>query len=277
MDISRRQFLKGGLILGGLLAFDGVFVETRRVKVEDTTIKIPGLPRVFEGFKIAQVTDIHHGMALDIEYVNGCVEQANALNPDLVVLTGDYVESNRRYFPEVIASLAGLKAPCGILSVLGNHDYYAGASYGAAALEDRGIPVLQNSHRVIESGGSALCVAGVREFIIDSADALMALKGAPPDAPVILLTHHPDYAEHLPPSAAIDLVIAGHTHGGQVRLPFSVYAPVVPSRYGQKYAGGLVRLESGTQVYVSRGLGAAVLPVRFNCPPELTLLRLTAA
>lgn len=277
MDITRRSFLKGGLILCGALAFDSVFVETLRVRVEEMEIKIDGLAPEFEGFKICQLTDIHHGMAFDIGYLERCVRLANELKPDITVLTGDYVESNRRYFPEVIKTLANLEAPRGIFAILGNHDYYAGASAAAEALEANSIPLLANRHVVITSGSSALCLAGVKEFIEDGADAAAALKGAPIGVPVILLSHNPDYAEFLPPKKRIDLVISGHTHGGQVCLPFLGYAPVVPSLYGQKYLGGLVRLASGTQVYVSRGIGAAVLPMRFNCLPEIALLRLTAA
>ncbi|MBI5886975.1 MAG: metallophosphoesterase [Deltaproteobacteria bacterium] len=274
MEITRRGFLKGGFVLGGLLAFDSVFIETLRVTVEETVIKIAGLPREFEGFKICQITDIHHGMALDIGYVERCVRMANELESDLVVLTGDYVESNKAYFPEIIKTLARLDSRHGLFAVIGNHDHYAGAEAASRALEAEGIPLLNNGHVVIESGGAGICLAGVKDFMEDLPDATAALKGAPPDVPVILLSHHPDYSEALPPGTRIDLVIAGHTHGGQVRVPFSNYAPVVPSRYGQKYTGGLVRLASGAQVYVSRGLGAAILPVRFNCTPELTLLRL---
>ncbi|MBI5563033.1 MAG: metallophosphoesterase [Deltaproteobacteria bacterium] len=272
MGITRRAFLKGGVVIGGALLFDGIFVEPRFFKAEETVVKVAGLPRPFDGFKICQVTDIHHGMALDIAYVEQCVKAANALDPDVTVLTGDYVESNKKYFPEAVKRLAALRARHGVYAVLGNHDYYAGASHALKAFHEHDIPVLMNGHVVIEDNGSRLCVAGVREFIEDRADASAALRGAPADAPVVLLSHHPDYAELLPPDMRVDLVVSGHTHGGQIRLPFSRYAPVVPSMYGQKYTGGLVRSERGVQVYVSRGLGAAVIPVRFNCPPELTLL-----
>lgn len=277
MKLTRRGFLKGGAIFCGALAFDSVFVETIRIRVEETVIRIAGLPPDFEGFKICQLTDIHHGMAFDIEYLARCVRQANELAPDLFVLTGDYVESDKRYFPEVVKTLAGLEAKHGAFAILGNHDYYAGAEAAADVFKANGIPLLANRHIVITSGGAKICLAGVKDFVEDSADAAAALKGAPIDAPVILLSHNPDYAESLPLRQRIDLVISGHTHGGQVRLPFSTFAPFVPSLYGQKYTGGLVRLGSGTQVYVSRGIGAAILPMRFNCPPELALLRLTAA
>lgn len=140
-----------------------------------------------------------------------------------------------------------------------------------------GIPLLENRHAIIESGGGALCVAGIKDYLEDFPDAEAALRGVDKETPRILLAHHPDYAEHLPEGVRVGLVLSGHTHGGQVRGPFS-YAPVLPSEFGQKYSGGLVTLTGrDTRVYVSRGLGVVGIPVRIHCPPELTLIRLYPA
>lgn len=276
--LSRRTFLKAGLLFGGIVLTEGFLIEPRGFAVERTTVPIRGLPATLDGFTVCQVTDIHFGPAVGSPYIKKIIETANALKPDLVALTGDYIEGEKRHVAPVVKLLKGLKARVGVVTILGNHDHYAGSGYTEDLLVSNGFKPLQNSHTMIESGKGALCIAGVRDFLEDRPDAKEALKGVPNDMPRILLSHHPDYAEELPADERIDLVISGHTHGGQVRLPFA-FAPILPSRYGQKYSGGLVALnrKEGTRVYVSRGIGMSIIPVRFNCPPELTLLTLKAA
>lgn len=275
--ISRRAFLKGGALLGAALTIDGFALEPRELRLEEVLVRVCGLGPEFNGFTICQVTDIHHSAFVSLDYLKRVVEKANSLKPDLTVLTGDYVDDGKEYVAPAINALSGLKARRGLLAILGNHDHYVGKSHSAGVINSHGIPLLENSHRVFESGKSALCVAGVKDYLEDFPDAKEALTGVDKEMPRILLAHHPDYAEGLPRDERVDLVISGHTHGGQVRLPFS-YAPVVPSSYGQKYSGGLVRLAGrDTRVYVSRGVGVVGIPVRLNCPPELTLIRLEAA
>jgi len=256
---------------------DGFVLEPRELKVEKVDVRIRGLSAGFDGFTVCQVTDVHHSPFVRLGYIERVVEKANSLKPDLTVLTGDYIDDTSEYIAPAIKALSGLKARRGLLSVLGNHDHFIGKARTVEALRSHGIPLLENSHTLIESGNSALCVAGVRDYLEDFPDAASALNGVDKDIPRILLSHHPDYAEHLPGDERVDLVISGHTHGGQIRAPFS-YAPVLPSAYGQKYSGGLVALEDrDTLVYVSRGVGVVGIPVRINCPPELTLIRLSAA
>ena len=273
--ISRRSFLKGGALLGGGLLLEGFVVEPRMVDIVETTVRINGLPAELGGFRVCQITDVHHSYVVGLEYIRKVVEEANRLSPDLVVLTGDYIDADRKYMAPSIEALSYLKARCGTLAILGNHDHFTGSGYAEDVIASHKIPLLRNSHIYIESKGSALCVAGVADFLEDTPDASVALKGVDPSVPRLLLSHHPDYAEALPAGERVDLVISGHTHGGQVRLPFG-HAPVMPSSYGQKYSGGLVKLDRGTQVYVSRGIGVSLIPVRFNCPPELTLIKLAA-
>lgn len=256
---------------------DGFVLEPRELKVEKVDVRIRGLSTEFDGFTVCQVTDVHHSPFVRLGYIERVVEKANSLKPDLTVLTGDYIDDTSEYIAPAIKALSGLKARRGLLSVLGNHDHFTGKARTVEALRSHGIPLLENGHTLIESGGSALCVAGVRDYLEDFPDAASAMKGVDKEIPRILLSHHPDYAEHLPGDERVDLVISGHTHGGQIRAPFS-YAPVLPSAYGQKYSGGLVALEGrDTLVYVSRGVGVVGIPARINCPPELTLIRLTAA
>lgn len=256
---------------------DGFVLEPRELRVDEVEVRVRGLSKEFDGFTVCQVTDVHHSPFVTLGYLERVVQKANSLKPGLTVLTGDYIDDVRDYIDPAIRVLSGLKAERGLLSVLGNHDHFTGKAHTVKAIRSHGIPLLENSHALIESGNSALCVAGVKDYLEDFPDVASALRGVDKEVPRILLSHHPDYAEHLPGDERVDLVISGHTHGGQVRTPFS-YAPVLPSAYGQKYSGGLVALEGrDTQVYVSRGVGVVGIPVRINCPPELTLIRLTAA
>lgn len=274
--MTRRDLLKAGLLLGGAVAIDTFAIEPREPVVERLTVGIRGLPRPFEGFTICQITDVHHGPIVPRGYVEEVVRRANALGPDLMVLTGDYIDQDREYVAPCLETLSGLRSPNGITAVLGNHDHFVGGEYSARAVRDHGIRLLRNEHYLIEKGGEAVCIAGTRDYYEDVPDAGLALRRVPEDIPRILLNHHPDYCEYLPPGERIDLIISGHTHGGQVRVPVAGYAPIVPSSFGQKYSGGLVRLKrrGETPVYVSRGVGVVFLPMRFNCPPEITLVTL---
>jgi len=274
--LSRRQFLKGAIAMGaaGLVA-DGLLLEPRHVVVERKTIAINDLPDAFDGFRICQITDVHHGPFTGLGFIKEVVEKVNSLNPGLVVLTGDYVDHSSKYIVPAVSALCRLKSSNGVLAVLGNHDHWMDANLTQEVFNRYNVPVITNSHKLIEIKDKAICVAGVGDLMEDSQDLKAAFYGVPADIPRILLSHNPDYAESMPATERVDLVLAGHTHGGQVRMPFSI-APITMSMYGQKYAGGLVRSASG-QVYVSRGIGVVGLPVRFNCPPEITIITLTKA
>lgn len=276
--ITRRNLLKAGILLGGAFSLDGFIIEPKRIKVENVEVGIKGLGPGFDGFTICQITDVHHSPVVGLRYINSVVETANNLRPDLIALTGDYIDEQRKYAAPVIKALSRLKARLGVISILGNHDHFIGKAYFKDVIASYRIPLLENSHTIIEAGGSALCIAGTKDLLEDTPDVREALKGVDRSIPRVVLTHHPDYAEYMDADERVDLVLSGHTHGGQVRLPFSI-APIIPSRFGQKYSGGLVATDraEGTQVYVSRGVGVVMIPVRFNCPPELTMIRLRPA
>ena len=277
--ISRRGFLKLGIIFGGAALLDGFVIEPKHLVVEAMEIPVEGLPRAFDGFSICQVSDVHHSPFVGLGYIERVVEKANSLAPDLVALTGDYIETDKEYMAPAIKALGNLRARHGTVAVLGNHDYFIGRDFTRDVITSNGITLLENSQRIIEMGGGALCIAGTEDLLEGAPDAGTSLEGVPQEVPRVLLTHHPDYCEELPEDLRVDVVLAGHTHGGQVRIPFSI-APIVPSRYGQKYSGGLVTLGKGknpARVYVSRGVGVVTVPVRFNCPPEITLIRLKCA
>lgn len=244
------------------------------IAVTHREIELPRLPPAFSGLRLVQLTDIHHGLYLPLERVEEAVELANHLEPDLVALTGDFVSNSPNYIEPVARALAGLRAPLGVFAVLGNHDYRVGAERVAAALARHGIEVLRNRYACVSRDSASLFVVGVDDVRYREDNLRQALAGISPAATTLLLCHNPAI---LPAAAAsgIQLVLSGHTHGGQIGLP----------RLRRLAAARGVRLPlahgwqelNGTQLYISRGLGTVILPIRFRCPAEIPLLRLYPA
>ena len=290
--LSRRRLLKlgCGALLGGaatcvLGPIYATQVEPQWIEITQLDIPLPGLPQALDGFTITQLSDLHLGPHVSAKDVRRSVQIANDLGGDLIVLTGDFVYRSAGYSVTCAQGLASLQAHCGVIAVLGNHDIWTDADEVAGNLAEAGIAVLRDERKALEVGNTRLWLLGIEDtghtggFFGDlrglwqeSGDALAALlEGIPDEEARLLLVHNPDFTEMLP-RGRIDLALCGHTHGGQVRLPF-VGAPVVPSCFGQKYTSGLVQGPS-TVVYVNRGIGLIAPPVRFNCRPEVTLLRL---
>jgi hypothetical protein len=286
--VTRRGFLglatasAGAMIPSGVGAY-GILVAPQRLRVESYRLPIRDLPVEFEGFRIAHMSDLHYGPFVAGPYLEYVVQMVSDLSPDFVFLTGDYSHKNPNAVEPGIRLLENLRSRLGTVAVLGNHDYWEGAEATVAALERIRIPVLTNARRFLTpsglaeryTGGPALCIAGVDDLWDGLPSVAQALEGVPDDVPRIVLSHNPDVAEDVPEGMRVDLMCAGHTHGGQVRIPF-LGTPMVPSRYGQKYAGGLC---AGPRcpVVVSRGIGVAMLPVRIGVPPEVGMIELTRA
>ncbi len=291
--LSRRSFLKlsiGGIISGAALSLLGGFyalrIEPRWVEVTRLEIPLRRLPKALDGFTIAQLSDIHLGPYVKPQDVRMAVRMVNALKPHLIVITGDFVYHSARYSAACAQELAALKAPYGVYAVLGNHDVWTNVDEVVRNLRSAGVKVLRDEAQPVEVNGSRLWLLGAedtgftgfmgcsfedfKDMWRDAANAVSRLlAGIPAQEPRVLLVHNPDFTEMVPPGE-VDLALCGHTHGGQVRLPF-VGAPIVPSCFGQKYTAGPV--DNGrTLVYVNRGLGIIYPPVRFNCRPEITLL-----
>jgi uncharacterized protein len=233
-------------------------------------IWLSDLPEEFRGFRILQLSDIHHSLFVPQEQVAAVVELSNRLKPDLIALTGDFVTYSRSSIGPVAEILGGLRARSGVVAVLGNHDFRVGADAVEGALRRQRIQVLRNRHRSVQRRGSILYLAGVDDYGY-GADLGRAMYGIPGDAPTILLAHNP----RLVTAAAcrgVSLVLSGHTHGGQVNLPLlgTVYGR---SPEQMRFKMGWDRL-GGTQIYVSRGIGTIVLPLRWRCPAEMPLLEL---
>lgn len=258
-----------------------------RVVFRRIILPVAGLPASLERLRVAQVTDVHHGPWLPVGYIADIMRQVNDARPDLVLLTGDYVINSPCYIEPVVRAFAALRPGIATLAVLGNHDWWEGVRRMRSAFAAAGIPLLDNRRAVVtpERGlvldasvrhdAEGLAVAGVGDYWEDRVDAAAALGGLPAAMPRIVMSHNPDVAEDhgfLAAGERVDLMVSGHTHGGQVCLP-RFGAPVVPSIHGQKYLSGWVE-GPAFPVYINNGIGTSGLPVRFGAPAEVTLFDL---
>jgi predicted MPP superfamily phosphohydrolase len=270
--LDRRQFFRlsaaGGVALGSVCYG---FAESGAIQVERVSVHLPNLPASFNNLRIAFLTDIHHGPYLTTDGVAAMVRTAQALQPDLILLGGDYCLRETRYIAPCFDVLKGLNAPLGVFGVLGNHDYAHGEGETRRGMKAAGIQDLTNNGLWLTRGNDRLRLGGVDDLWFGRPDAKPALGDATRNDACLLVSHNPDFAETLT-DPRVGLTLCGHTHGGQASIP-GLANPFVPSRYGMKYAKGLVEAPT-TKVYVSKGLGLTALPMRFNCPPELTLLTL---
>lgn len=240
-------------------------------ELTETDIWMRRLPVAFDGLSIVHLTDIHHSIYTPLETVEGAVYLANLLRPDLVALTGDYVTLSPSYIWPVARALGRLRARLGVFAVLGNHDFQVDADEITRALRAQHIRVLRNAHYALRARGATLWVAGVDDLWWNADDFPAALAAVPAREAKILLCHNPVGIRQAA-SHGVDFVLSGHTHGGQVRLPL-VGSVRGRSKLGERFVEGWNRLD-GTQIYVNRGIGKSVVPLRFNCPPEIARLRL---
>ena len=271
---SRRRFLRGmaAATLAGAAGLGGyaTLVEPYRYEVTETDIFLPDLPERFEGFRIAQVTDVHHGGLVTQEEARRVVALTNAARPDMIALTGDYTTTYRRYIEPCAEALGELRAPEGVWAVLGNHDHLTDPQLTARALQNHKITVLDNANTTLRRGPDTLQLAGVDDWTWNAHDWRRALNGLDPKRPSVLLAHQPrtlDWAE----AANFSLILSGHTHGGQINLPL-VGAPA-NFNHNLPYLRGHYQ-RGATQLYVSRGTGVIGLPARLGVRPEIAVLRL---
>jgi predicted MPP superfamily phosphohydrolase len=272
---DRRQFVKG-LIAAPLVAVSSMsayarLIEPYQYRISETDIYIRNLPKAFEGFRITQLTDIHHSRILGIEEVRRVVKIAEQTKPDLFVLTGDYTTSYRRYIEPCAEALSMLSAPEGVWAVLGNHDHYTDPELTTRALERQHITVLNNAHTSLQRGSDAIQLSGIDDWSWNATDWQRAFSGLKANTPTILLSHQPSVLD-LEQTQAVALILSGHTHGGQLKLPV-IGAPARFATQDLKYARGLFR-SGETQLYVSAGTGVIGLPLRFGVRPEIAVLRL---
>jgi len=277
--MNRREFMKVGSLFaaGGLLAKVGQIElndETTTPVLERVEIPIRNLKSALEGFTIVQLSDIHLRPYTRPDLVKRAVEMSNELRPDLVVLTGDYVWREQEAAFELAPILAGLNARHGIYSVLGNHDHWLDVEITKRAFEEAGLPMLINQGLEIRDGNGSFYLAGMDDGWSGKPDLNMTLEKAPSNTPIVLLLHEPDLVDETSRDPRITLQLSGHTHGGQVLV--AGQPPIFTPDLGKKYSQGLFRVHD-TWLYTNRGLGVISVPLRLNCPPEVTLLTLTRA
>jgi predicted MPP superfamily phosphohydrolase len=246
--------------------------EPFRLTVEHRQIHLRRLPPALDGFRIVQLSDFHHSPFTSRDQIERAVETANNLQPDIVALTGDYVSKERGYAAPCAELLSRLRARHGVYAVLGNHDHWTDAALITDLFRAEGMTVLVNQGMRFEKNGAAFWLAGVDDTMVGLEDLPLALAGSRADELKLLLAHNPIILRRAA-RAGVDLVLSGHTHGGQVSLRSERSASGRPRR---RLLKGLAR-QGETQIYVTRGLGTVVLPVRFGCPPEVSLLELRTA
>jgi uncharacterized protein len=280
--ITRRQFIVGaGVAATGMVLYSGE-IARHELDLVNLPIRLPNLPVPLHGFRIIQVSDIHIEEFTEPFFLERVVKRVNELKGDLVLLTGDFVTRgafsflNQRSSPNRCAEILSTLSAPQVYAVLGNHDVACGASIVVEALSRFRVPVLVNRYVPIERAGSRFWLCGVEDPTTSRPDLDLAVPENP-DGPVILMAHAPDYADAVishPRGKLVNLMLAGHSHGGQVRLPF--LGPLILPPLGQKYVEGFFQLNQ-MQLYVNRGIGAVGLPFRLNCPPEITVITLQPA
>jgi uncharacterized protein len=281
--MTRRTFLRlaagSSLSMGvsALVAVYGFRVEPARLSIERVAVRSPRVPPELNGLTIGLLSDLHRGRNASEAFIARAAQTLQALAPDLIALTGDFV-----YGPGNAESVArilqqNLRAALGIFAVLGNHDLpFTGnpepgvAAALHAAFAGRDFTLLRNSRHTLTVRGVPLHVAGVDDVRRGNPDLAPIVNDLPRDEAAILLAHEPDYADIAAARHPFILQLSGHSHGGQVRLPI-IGAPILP-KLGRKYPIGLNHVD-GMFVYTSRGIGVMPPAVRFNCPPEVTLLK----
>lgn len=262
-----KKFLFGSfifLIAAGTLLLTYALYEPLTLYVKQYNIAAPA----FSGLKIVFAGDFHVGPK-DMDRLDNIILEINRQKPDLIILGGDYTKGHEKHSSMPIEKIARkfseLEAPYGIYAVLGNHDNWYGKKEVMAALTKHHIQVLDNESREIHFQGQILTLVGVSDFLTDTVDFVKAFENVTGE--IILITHSPDVFPNSPQTL---LILAAHTHGGQINLPI-IGAPVIPSKYGQHYGKGMIQ-EKQRKMIVTQGLGTSILPIRINCPPEIVSL-----
>ncbi len=277
MQLKRSKAIITALfVTATVLGFWAFVLEPDFLATHTYALRLPRWNADLAGLRVVVLADLHTGSPYNgIDKLKKIVKLTNGLKPDLIVIPGDLVIQGvfggAFVAPEVAATeLAQLKAPMGVWVSMGNHDYWLDARRVAAALEREKIGVLQDDAVQIKKGSAHFWLVGISDFLEGPHDVEKALSKVNDAAPVLMFTHNPDIFPTL--TNQFSLLIAGHTHGGQVNFPF-VGRPIVPSRFGERFAHGHV-IEDGRHMFVSTGLGTSIFPVRFRVVPEISLLEL---
>jgi predicted MPP superfamily phosphohydrolase len=280
--LTRRNFLLGSATAASGLALYSGEIARHELSVETHTLALARLPEAFRNYRIVQISDIHFDEYTEPSFVHRVVDEVNRLTPDLVLLTGDYISNTPRGVKFAAGALLRCadelrRLSCPVrYAVMGNHDNILGPPLIRAGLASASIPLLFNQNVAIERNGQRLWLAGLADPLSNKPNLQQTIP-ANADGPVILMCHAPDYADNVLAQGygvLVDLMLSGHSHGGQVRLPI---LGAVHRVYGaEHYVQGLFQL-GGMQLYVNRGIGTVGVPFRLNCPPEITVFTLQNA
>jgi predicted MPP superfamily phosphohydrolase len=278
---TRRQFLRAaavtGVVAAAAIGADGVIFEPNAPRIVRRDLRLRRWPDRLNGYTIAVLSDFHYDPYFSLHPLGAAVGMVNNLRPDLIALGGDFVSMSLLSKDEKKAAshaepcarlLAKMNAPHGLWAVMGNHDYFTDPQHVTHALEAQGIAVLANRSVALGREGARFWLAGVNDVLSETADLKATIRDIPQNEATVLLAHEPDYADfaaHYP----VDLQLSGHSHGGQVRIPG--LPPLYLPDLAKKYYLGLYQIGSLT-LYTNAGLGTISVPVRLNCPPEITLL-----
>lgn len=247
------------------------FEEANTLTVEEVEVHLKRLPKKLDGLRIAHLSDIHHSPFTDLDHISDAVRRANDLKPDIVMLTGDYVSHEPEYIAPMAEAMSGLEAEFGAFACLGNHDHWTDAELVTRRLSENNIRVLINEGIRKTIRGASFWLAGVDDYMVGKTDVKAAMHGSFPDEMKLLLAHNPVIVRQAA-RREVDLVLSGHTHGGQVKIRDDERR-ILPKR---RLTSGLHR-RYDTHIYITRGIGTVVLPVRYQCPPEISLITLRSA
>ncbi len=276
MKTNRRTFIKWLGRLGGLAALGyPTLFEPNFPTITRTTLQIPGLGSLFNGTKIVFLCDFHYSKLVLDRFLSRTISMIRDLKPDVILLGGDYVNEDPLDAVPLLAHLSKLQPPAGIYGVLGNHDYWAGADQIIKIFHQSPIRMLVNETITLRKADQRLVIAGLDDAYHGSPNLEKTLSGIAKEQPVIVLVHEPDYADKtVTANRTLPLQLSGHSHGGQVCLPL-IGPPVLPPM-GRIYPAGLQKIKDTERlVYTSRGIGN-LMPIRFNCRPEISYLELQA-
>lgn len=247
--------------------------EANTIEIERVQIRLRRLPKALDGFRIVHLSDIHHSPLTNLEHIKRAIEIANSLQPDMFVLTGDYVSHEPEYIEPVAEVLGELRSEFGTFACLGNHDHWTDAELVTDSFRQNGITMLINEGFRFTARNESFWLCGVDDYMLGKTDVRVALRGSLPNEMKLLLAHNPAILGRAA-YANVDLMLSGHTHGGQVKLREPREPILFPNRK-RRLRSGLHRRKN-TQIYITRGIGTVVLPVRYQCPPEISVLELRA-
>lgn len=282
LRLTRRAWIRTMVYSSFLLTGATACFSSKRLEIVRADLFLKGLPKKADGLKIGVMSDFHAGASATRENIFHSIAIVNEEKPDLIALLGDYMDvqfshnskniENKAY---IFDALQKLEAPLGIYAVLGNHDHYIDAAFVQEQLSRLPAVILNNQSVTLDNG---LAVAGVDDLVEGSADPLKAIKKLSHKSTTLLLSHNPDVNLQLRRDDRVSLVISGHTHGGQIRIPFIDWAPWVPcSDKKYKVRSGLIRETENRWTFVTKGIGTGAVPMRVACPPDVGILRLRRA